>query len=96
MIKGTARAVVKAEHREAFLALAREFMAKTRAEKGNISYKLYVSVADPNILTFFEEWESPEALDSHLNSEHFLRIAPLFAQMQAGPTMVDTYTDTNL
>lgn len=96
MIKGVARAIVKPGNKSRFMELAREFVTLNRSESGNISYKLYESRENPNILTFIEEWADAAALERHLQSEHFLRIAPLLAKLQEGPTLADTYTDTNL
>jgi Uncharacterized conserved protein len=44
----------------------------TRKEEGNISYELHQDIANPKTYVFIEEWRSPEAIDSHNNSVHFL------------------------
>ena len=46
------------------------FTAPTRAEKGCIFYDLHENPADPEDLTFIEEWESEEDLDAHGQSAH--------------------------
>lgn len=95
MIKGVARAVVKPQHKERFLELAREFVTKNRAEQGNISYNLYIGMEDSCLLTFIEEWESAEALAKHLKSEHFLRLQPQLEKLQQGPTQADVYLESD-
>lgn len=96
MIKGVARIAVKPEHKQAFMELAREFVALNRLEAGNISYKLYESLDNPCIMTFIEAWADAEALSQHLQSEHFLRLEPMMTALQESPTLVDTYLDTGI
>ena len=46
------------------------FTVPTRAEKGCVFYDLHENPADPNDLTFIEEWESDEDLNAHGLSAH--------------------------
>lgn len=46
------------------------FTAPTRQEKGCVLYDLHENPADPDDLTFIEEWESEEDLDAHGESTH--------------------------
>lgn len=96
MIKGVARAVVKPGKIEAFMELAREFVALNRGEEGNIDYILCQSVENPNILTFMEIWEDTAALERHLRSEHFLRLEPQMTALQEGPTLAEVYQNADL
>ena len=96
MIKGVARALVKPECKDAFLALAREFVALNRRENGNISYDLFIGLENPCLMTFIEEWSDRNALERHLASAHFRRIAPQFAAMQQAPTQADIYIHADL
>ena len=42
----------------------------TRNEDGCISYVLTQNTDDPTDFTFIEEWQSQEAMQAHLGSEH--------------------------
>ncbi len=42
----------------------------TRAESGNLSYEWSESVESPNTFFSIETWESRQALDDHLGTEH--------------------------
>lgn len=64
---------------EDFIETARELVTLTREEEGCIQYELHQDLKDPNILSFIEKWETPEALAAHMKSEHFTRIVPLLA-----------------
>ena len=46
------------------------FTAPTRQEKGCVFYDLHENSADPEDLTFIEEWESEADLDAHGESAH--------------------------
>lgn len=93
MIKVVAKSVLKEGKLEAYKILAAELAAETRKEKGCITYELFQDVNDSKILTFFEEWESQKALDSHMKSEHFHRIVPQLGQYREdGGSTINVYT----
>ncbi|MEZ5354078.1 MAG: putative quinol monooxygenase [Bryobacteraceae bacterium] len=46
------------------------FTAPTRQEKGCVFYDLHENPADPEDLTFIEEWDSEEDLEAHGQSVH--------------------------
>lgn len=50
---------------------------KIRAEKGNLRYEYYQSLASPNILLLIDSWESQEALDKHHASPMMKKIIKL-------------------
>jgi quinol monooxygenase YgiN len=55
---------------EELKAVLLSLIEPTRQETGAITYELLQNQADPTDLTFVEEWESNEALDTHLASPH--------------------------
>lgn len=65
-------------------ALLLGLVEPTRQEAGFIQYDLLQNQADPTDFTFVEEWESHEALDTHLASAHIqaaiARIPELIAE----------------
>lgn len=73
MIGVRAAANVRPEHVEAFLASAQKLVEATRKEAGNLSYD-FGSLAEEGAegqFAFIERWATQEALDEHLESEHF-------------------------
>ena len=76
MIKVVARTLVRPECIAAYQALARELAAKTQAEPGNLSYTLNQSLETPCLHAMIEVWESREALNRHMQTEHFRRLVP--------------------
>ncbi|MDR1822090.1 MAG: antibiotic biosynthesis monooxygenase [Oscillospiraceae bacterium] len=76
-IKVVAENFVKTDGLDKYLELNREMIEAThKLDAGCISYALHRDLADPTHYTMLEEWESQESLDSHLKSEHFLRLIP--------------------
>lgn len=79
MIKVVAENKIKQDRIEEFLALASKLREETNAkDEGCIHYDLYRDKDDPSVLTFLEEWESMEALEKHMEAEHFKEIVPQF------------------
>jgi len=66
----TSRVSAKPGMRDKFIEAAAPCIMRTREEKGNLRYELYVSAEDKTSLFFFEEWESMDALQTHAKSPH--------------------------
>lgn len=64
-----------------FLPLAKELIAKSRAEEGSISYTVNVSLDNSRLFTFVEVWKDQPAFDTHSQSEHFTRIFPKVSEL---------------
>ena len=75
---------VKADHREAFVAGARDVIAATRREAGCQHYDLSGSVTDPLTFVFVERWDNREALDAHFLTPHLQHWRTLCAQYLSG------------
>ena len=43
----------------------------TRIEKGCVDYIFYQDNEDPNVLMLYENWETNEDLEAHMNTERF-------------------------
>jgi quinol monooxygenase YgiN len=59
------------ELREALEAL----IEPTAAERGYVNYDLHQGVEDPAVFFFYENWESADALDTHLSAPHLQQFA---------------------
>ncbi len=76
MIKVVAKNIVQQDKIDEFKEKVNEIIEKTRQEDGVIFYELYQDLNNPQVLTFIEGWESKEALEAHMHTEHFQRIVP--------------------
>jgi quinol monooxygenase YgiN len=54
-----------------FLQEVQPLIAATRAESGNISYRLLNDTEEENVFTMVEIWEDLQAVSQHNSSEHF-------------------------
>ena len=79
MIKVIAKMVIKEGMAEQLKSSIQELVSETRKETGCIVYQLFHDINNKEVFTFVEEWESPEALDKHLNSKHFKDAGPKLA-----------------
>ena len=48
-----------------------KMIAPTRSEQGCIEYRLHQDNADPVLFLFYENWETMECLNQHMESAHF-------------------------
>ncbi len=71
MIHVIATLTIKPELREQTLAAARINIAATQKEAGCVYYDMYESVTRPGTYVVVEKWEDREALNAHMNAEHF-------------------------
>lgn len=76
MVKVVAKSFVKDGNIQEVLVLVKELVEKTVKEEGCIKYEMYQDQKDTKIMIMIEEWESEEALNKHIASEHFKRIVP--------------------
>lgn len=76
-----ARPGKEAALRQALLALC----GPTRREEGCINYDLHVSVDDPALLVFHENWTSKALLDAHLKSSHISAFIRRMDELLAEP-----------
>jgi quinol monooxygenase YgiN len=63
---------VAPSQREVVTAALRAMVAPTRAEPGNLEYRVYRSVTDADEVILVEEYVDQEAFERHLSSPHFL------------------------
>jgi quinol monooxygenase YgiN len=70
-IRIVARIIALPNKVEELKAVLLELIEPTRQEAGAIEYKFLQNQDDPTDFTFVEEWNSDEALNTHLDSPHF-------------------------
>lgn len=70
MITIISRNIVREDCREEFVRAALGLVEASRAEEGNVSYRLCEDMADPCTLCFVEVWRGEEAVAAHNASPH--------------------------
>ena len=59
-----------------FTEYMREMIRLTKEEEGCIAYDLYEAIDGSFDVVMVEVWESKEALDAHMEAEHFKKYIP--------------------
>lgn len=86
MIATMLRLVARPEMRDELTRRVRdEMLIPTRSEVGCIHYRFYQDVENPDAFSFVEEWESWDALNDHLCSEHVGRFLARLGDLLAEP-----------
>ena len=80
MLKLIAEDFIQIDKVDIVLPLYKELIEKTKLEKGCIAYDLYHDLKNKGHFVFIEEWQDRNALDEHVNSEHFQRLVPQIDQ----------------
>ncbi|WP_028829275.1 putative quinol monooxygenase [Proteocatella sphenisci] len=83
MIKVIAKNFAKEDKVKRVLELAKGLVEETLKEDGCINYEMYEDLNNPGILIMVEEWETMEALNNHMSSEHFKNIVPKMNEFMA-------------
>ena len=71
MIIVTATITAKPDERDNIILKSQNLIESTRLESGCISYNLYKSTENDDILLMHEQWENLETLETHMQTEHF-------------------------
>ena len=71
MIFIVAKFTIRPDRSEDWLSLIEDFTTATRQEPGNISFEWSRSIDNPDQFVLVEVFESREAGDVHVNSDHF-------------------------
>jgi quinol monooxygenase YgiN len=82
MIRVISNNRVPLENQEAFKAIVKPLVEATLKEEGCIEYGLHTDEADPELLVFFEVWESRANLSAHMETPHFKQYAPEMAKLR--------------
>ena len=90
-LRVVARLVALPDKVEELKALLLGLIEPTRQEAGAIKYELLHNQSDPTDFTFVEEWESAQALDTHLASNHIQAAIGKLEGVVAAPPDIRRY-----
>ena len=74
MVVMTLRINASAGRRNEIVKTLGSVLGPTRVLLGCLSCRLHQDLQNTNVLTLIEEWESREALDRHVRSDHYRKI----------------------
>jgi quinol monooxygenase YgiN len=96
MIVVIARAKIRPEKRDGFLAAASACVETSRAESGNIAYDVYESATETNAFVVLERWKSHEDNRAHLQSAHTQDFLRAMAQSVAEMPRIEAITPAKI
>lgn len=93
MIGVFARATVKPGHSQDFEKLSRTLLEKSLNEQGVVSYDFGPMTGDDsaNEFAFIERWESIEALEAHMETDHYKKADEDCQAFLAEPMQISIY-----
>ena len=68
-----------------------ELMRASLAEPGCLLYDLVVDEENPQVWHMFEKWESRDAWNDHMKTEHVVKIQLLEPSLVVSPTVLNFY-----
>ena len=85
------RESVKEGQLGAFVDYMAEMIKLTKQEEGCTAYDLYEAADGSGEVVMIEVWESKEALDKHMASEHFKKFVPGGEIYKTGPNDIKLF-----
>jgi len=89
----TAKVQIQPGKSEEFLEAYRWMRPQVLKDPGAILYELHRSSDDPDTFIFYEQYESKEAFDYHLSTEHFKKLAARIDPLMAVPGEIGTWLE---
>ena len=80
---------VKNECTAKFEELAKECIAASRKEEGNVDYHLYTGKEDKTKFFFVEVWKDEQAIDTHNASAHFTKFVKEFGALVSSDPVIE-------
>ena len=71
--------------------IAQPLVEATQKEDGCHFYNLFRDTADECLFRFIEGWESSEALDRHVKTEHFQKYFPQLTELTDRDAVIKSY-----
>lgn len=91
MIHIVVKVPIRPDRRDDWLANVKRYTDAVRQEPGNLSFECFESIDTPNQFAIVEGFESREAGDAHVKTDHFADFLDWFPKVLAGaPKIVNT------
>jgi quinol monooxygenase YgiN len=92
MIIVKATITAKPGDRDKIISRSQDVIGPTRSELGCISYELFASTGDKDVLMMFEQWENREVLETHTQTEHFKAFGAAIKDIIAKEPQISIYS----
>lgn len=91
MILIAAHTRIKPEMMSEALAACAVMEDASQAEPGNISYRFYTDPRNTEVIFVFEEWETDDALNAHLQTPHMAAFDEAITRCQSARFVITRY-----
>jgi quinol monooxygenase YgiN len=92
MIIVTATITAKPGEKDKIISKSQYLIESTRRESGCISYELFASMEDNDLLMMFERWENMIALELHKQTDHYQAFGQIIGNLLAKEIEVRIYS----
>lgn len=91
MITIIARCSARPERIDDLVNMARDLVAASRSEAGNVAYDFHQDLEDPTGFAFVETWRDQDAIEAHGSTPHFQGFMERAGPCFAGPLEITLY-----
>ena len=91
MITIIATCSAKPERVDELVSMARDLVAASRSEAGNVAYDFHQDLQDPTRFAFVEVWRDQDAIEIHGATPHFQGFVERAGPCFAGPLEIALY-----
>jgi quinol monooxygenase YgiN len=78
--------------RDKIISISQDVIGPTCSELGCVSYELFASTQDKDVLVMFEQWENREVLETHMQTEHFKAFGVAIKDLIAKELEISVYS----
>jgi quinol monooxygenase YgiN len=89
----TAKVKLQSGTSEVFLDAYRWMRPLVMMDPGAVQYSLHRSAENPDEFIFYERYESEEAFEYHLSTEHFKALSGRIDPLMAAPPEIGTWVE---
>ena len=89
----TAKVRLQSGTSEEFLDAYRWMHPLVMQDPGAVQYSLHRSAEDPDEFIFYERYESEDAFEYHLSTEHFKALSARIDPLMAGPPEIGKWAE---
>lgn len=92
MIMVTAKMKAKNGEKDKIIEKSQDIIESSRLESNCISYDLFASTEDDDVLMMFEKWKNQNALDLHMKTKHFKEFGKAIEEFLAEDLKIYVYS----
>lgn len=85
---------LRPETKDDAIRLMKDMVQLSRKEEGCLSYEYFEGITDPNQVILLQEWESPDSLEGHYQTEHMEEFLGNLGKFLTSPVSTRSYVSS--